>query len=69
MPQKRSQISSGKREHKMTLEKALEIVKLAIATKNEKNEVIVNDMLEFSVAVTVIQNNLTPQQIDGVFNE
>jgi hypothetical protein len=69
MPQKRSQIISGKREHKMTLEKALEIVKLAIATKNEKNEVIVNDMLEFSVAVTVIQNNLTPQQIDGVFNE
>ena len=50
----------------MTLENAIQIVKLALASKTVNNEIIITDMLQFSIAITVLSNNLTTEQITGV---
>ncbi len=51
----------------MTLEKAIEIVKLVIATKNN-NEITLKDDLQFRIAITVMSKNLSMEQIVLLFN-
>lgn len=52
----------------MTVEKAIEVLKMVLATKTKKNEVIVYDMLQFSIACTVLTQNLTEKQLKKLLN-
>jgi hypothetical protein len=52
----------------MQLDKAIEIVKLVIASKNEKNEIQIKDNLQFSIAITIISNSLSVEQIQELLN-
>jgi hypothetical protein len=53
----------------MDIQKAIEIVKMTIATKNDKNEVELSDYFQFAIAATVIMNTLTNSEIQRIFNE
>ena len=52
----------------MQLEKAIEIVKLAIATKNDKNEIQIKDDLQFRIAISILSKSLTEDQIKELIN-
>jgi hypothetical protein len=52
----------------MNLNTAIEIVKLVIASKNDNNEIKIKDDLQFRIAITVISNNLTEDQIRELLN-
>jgi hypothetical protein len=50
----------------MTLEKALEIVKLIIASKTDNNEITITDNLQFQIACTIISKNMKTEQITEI---
>lgn len=47
----------------MTKEKALELVKTLIATKNKKKEVVIDDKLQMSIACTVLAQSYTNEEL------
>jgi hypothetical protein len=47
----------------MTFEKAVEVIKTVLATKNKKKEVIVHDMLQLSIACTIVSQYLSEKEI------
>jgi hypothetical protein len=53
----------------MTKEKALEIVKAILATKNKKNEIIVDDMLQFQIASTILSKHYNPKELKKLLNK
>jgi hypothetical protein len=47
----------------MPIEKAIDIIKFAMLTKNAKNEIVITDMFQFSIACTVLSQHLNEEQI------
>lgn len=47
----------------MTKEKALEIVKQVLATKDKKNVVYIEDSLQFRIAITVLSQNYSEKEL------
>jgi hypothetical protein len=52
----------------MTKEKALEIVKETLATKNKKGVIVLKDSLQFSIAITVLSKHYTNSQLKKLLN-
>lgn len=50
----------------MTLDTAKEIVKQALLNRNAKGEVVVKDMLQLSIACTILNRDLTQEEIDKI---
>ena len=47
----------------MSFEKALEIIKFAMLTKNVNNEIVISDRLQFSIACTILSQHLNEEQL------
>lgn len=47
----------------MTKEKALEIVKQVLATKDKTNTIYIEDGLQFRIAITILSQNYSEKEI------
>lgn len=52
----------------MTKEKALEIVKTTLATKDKNNVVYLEDSLQFRIAITILSKNYTTKELKKLLN-
>jgi hypothetical protein len=53
----------------MTKEKALEIVLKTLATKNKKNVVVLQDDLQFKIAITILSKNYSTKELKKLLNK